>query len=103
MKKILDLNKTMSDIKNSILSGFLSGSLTAIIFQPFEYVKTRQQQPAPTGSTGKAHTKLIYIVNKTLVDPKNPNAYNLMQLSKFWSGLKPSLLRSIPVAAIYFR
>lgn len=98
----------MSDIKNSALSGVISGSLTAIIFQPFEYVKTKQQQPDSdqvkhAASQGiKRQLKLRQIIKSTLIDAQNPNKYNLFNLSKFWTGLTPSLYRSIPVAAIYF-
>jgi len=98
----------MPDIKNSALSGVISGSLTAIIFQPFEYVKTKQQQPdselvkSELSHGIKRQVKLRQIIEKTLIDSQNQNKYNLLNLSKFWTGLTPSLLRSIPVAAIYF-
>ena len=92
----------MADLKNSTLSGLLSGSLTALIFQPLEYLKTKQQQPDVKDMKTKRPTNIRDIIRLTLVDSTNPNKYNLLNLSKFWTGLKPSLLRSVPVAVIYF-
>ena len=35
-----------SKVKKSALSGMISGALASIIFQPLEFIKTKQQQPS---------------------------------------------------------
>ncbi len=82
-------------LTNSILSGVVSGSITALTFQPFEYVKTQLQKPQPT-----VHSRTIrQIIWQTLIENER---IKLSNIRRFWAGLSPSMLRSVPVAAIYF-
>ncbi len=98
-----------SNIKNSILSGLISGSITATTLQPFEYIKTKLQLPEkldPKRPSSNTATKtspnrtIRSIIRETLIaDGSKPN---LLNVKKFWTGLSPSLMRTIPVAGIYF-
>lgn len=85
-----------ADIKNSIISGVISGSLTALTFQPFEFVKTRLQQPE---YQVKGSQNISKILRDTLVVG---NRVRLDRAGLLFSGLSPSLVRSIPTAGIYF-
>lgn len=96
-----------ADLKNSILSGFISGTLTAITFQPFEFVKTRLQQPHhfdDSVKTNKNHLnkKNLSLIIKETLKIKDGGKFRLLNFTKFYAGLTPSLLRSIPTAGIYF-
>lgn len=90
----------------SILSGAISGSITAIAFQPLEFVKTKLQQPeystANNGSLKNNKRNINLIIRNTLIDNASNGKVNLLNLRKFWTGLSPSLLRSVPVAGFYF-
>lgn len=86
-----------NSLKNSIISGAISGSITAVTFQPFEYVKTQLQKPKKSNIE---QLNIRQIISQALID--DSNQFKLKHLAKFWSGLSPSLIRSVPVAAIYF-
>jgi solute carrier family 25 protein 38 len=93
-----------SKVKKSALSGIISGSLTAVIFQPLEFIKTKQQQPSEFDQIEnfKYQNRTIReIIHRTLRDAQT-NELRFSNLTKFWTGLTPSLYRSIPVSAIYF-
>ncbi len=96
-KKILDNNTLF----HSIFSGACSGALAAVLFQPLEYIKTKLQQPTFKYSfrSLKSHTIRQLIIITITDENQKVNHRNLV---KFWSGLTPSLLRSVPVAGIYF-
>lgn len=87
-----------STLKNSILSGAVSGSITALMFQPFEYVKTQLQQPKRIHHLTQSQT-IRHVINETLIENEK---FKVRNLTRFWSGLSPSLIRSVPVAGIYF-
>ena len=84
-----------TSLKNSILSGAISGSITALTFQPFEYVKTQLQKP----QTAAQSQTIRQIIRNALTENERFKPSNVR---RFWSGLSPSLLRSVPVAALYF-
>lgn len=89
-------------VKKSVLSGAISGCLTAIIFQPFEYVKTKLQQPSHA-KLKNVERSLQSIIRQTLIGKiEGVEKIRLSNLAKFWTGLSPSLIRSVPVAGIYF-
>ena len=91
-----------SNVKNSILSGIISGSITATTLQPLEYIKTQLQQPENTKNNQLNQKRNIrIIISDTMISNQNKKV-NLLNLSKFWSGLSPSIIRSIPVAGIFF-
>lgn len=93
-----DRSKTLV---NSILSGACSGGISAVLFQPLEYLKTKLQQPTFKYSFKSLKTytmKQLIII--TITDQNQQIKFN--NLKKFWSGLTPSLVRSVPVAGIYF-
>ncbi|CAF0871014.1 unnamed protein product [Brachionus calyciflorus] len=95
--------KNYSSLSNSVLSGAISGAFTALALQPLEYIKTKLQQPqfAKTNElsrSGKRNIKFIFEL--TLKNEKNQ--LNFLNAKKFWTGVTPSLMRSVPVAAFYF-
>jgi len=93
-----------SKVKQSALSGMISGSMTAIIFQPLEFIKTKQQQPREFNKIENIKNQnrtIRQIIFSTLADA-NTKEIRFLNLTKFWTGLTPSLFRSIPVSAIYF-
>ena len=87
-----------STLTNSILSGAVSGLITSLTFQPFEYIKTQLQQPKliQISTQSKSIRQIIYY---TLIEN---DKIKLKNISKFWAGLSPSFVRSVPVAGIYF-
>lgn len=86
-----------------LLSGCLSGLITCFLFQPFDLIKTRQQQQQkllPLGS-GKAllneaaQNKLsIHALVKQIL--KQDGALGL------WRGTVPTVLRNVPGMGLYF-
>lgn len=97
----IESSKNADTLKYSIISGAFSGGISAVLFQPLEYLKTKLQQPTFKYSfrSQKSHTfKQLIII--TITDEKQ--RLNYRNLPKFWSGLTPSLVRSVPVAGIYF-
>jgi hypothetical protein len=75
-----------ANIRNSIISGSLSGCLTAIIFQPFEFVKTKLQQPDLKNEIKiSQNRKIRLIIHSTLVC-KQTNKINFKNLGLFWNG-----------------
>lgn len=74
-------------LRNAVLSGAVSASITSVLFQPLEVIKTRLQQP-------HAHNRsILEVVKYTLKDNK---------ITVLWKGLSPALLRTVPVVSIYF-
>lgn len=94
-------NSSSSTLQSSIISGACSGGISSLLFQPLEYLKTKLQQPTLKESF-KANKSLTLkqLIKVTLTDENQKiNARNIL---KFYSGLTPSLIRSVPVAGIYF-
>jgi hypothetical protein len=78
--------KRESNIRNSIISGSISGCLTAIIFQPLEFVKTKLQQPDFKNEiTISQNRKIRLIIYSTLVS-KDTNKIIFRNLGLFWNG-----------------
>jgi solute carrier family 25 protein 38 len=89
----MEKKKKTADLKNSLISGIISGSITAFTFQPFEFVKTRLQQPETSRQN----------ISKILKDVLfKENQLRLLNIRLFYAGLRPSFYRSIPTAGIYF-
>jgi hypothetical protein len=108
-----------SNLKNTILSGCISGCITSISLQPLEFVKTRLQQPSTTKDTKPTIRNIIRNVllqnpnAKGHVDVLSPSSisgspysqnkqYNYSNIRILWTGLTPSLMRAVPVSVIYF-
>lgn len=93
-----------NNIRNSIISGAISGSITAVTLQPLEYIKTKLQQPDVDTkiSTINNKNRIRAIISYTLFKPEQSNLNVLNNMKKFWTGLTPSLMRSVPVAGMYF-
>lgn len=86
--------ESKSNTRNSIISGLISGTITAATLQPFEYVKTRLQQP-----NEQIKPTIRSVIRATLY---SDGRVSILGVSKLWSGLTPSLMRSAPVAALFF-
>jgi solute carrier family 25, member 38 len=99
-------NTKNHNLFNSIMSGAISGTITAIGLQPFEFVKTRLQQPTSSGAASATPTPTISsIIRSTIAEHsvvRGEKAIRLSNVTKLWTGLTPALIRAIPVAAIYF-
>ncbi|XKL66754.1 hypothetical protein PGB90_010174 [Kerria lacca] len=80
-----------SDILNSFILGSLSGTISALMFQPLDVVKTRLQHISKC-STG-THVSYFNIFK---------NIYNTQGITGFWKGLSPTLVRCIPGVGMYF-
>lgn len=91
-----------SNISYSILSGAISGSFSSVVFQPFEFIKTKLQQPefVQNSRLTPSNRNIKLIIRSTLLDSNNQ--IKLLNARKFWIGLTPSLLRAVPGAAFYF-
>lgn len=74
-------------LQNAMISGALTGSLTAILFQPLEFIKTQLQQPNNQNLSLFSLTRQILKTNSFLI---------------LWNGLTPSLIRTVPGVSIYF-
>jgi solute carrier family 25 protein 38 len=91
-----------SNVKNSIVSGLISGSITATTLQPFEFVKTKLQLPREMNSRAFEQQRTIRgILCHTVLDSKT-NKISFLNARKLWTGLTPSLMRTVPVAGVYF-
>lgn len=77
--------------KTAIISGTLSGCITATLFQPLELVKTRLQQAAIKNTDD--HRKPIDLIFKI---------YKNEGFKGYWNGLTPAIYRATPVVAMYF-
>ena len=82
-----------SQLAYSIMSGALSGSLTALLFQPFDFVKTRLQQPIDSSQstqTLSAKSRQIRTVIERVLktNPNDPACHrrSLLNLTRMWSG-----------------
>ena len=86
-----------STLKNSVIAGTISGLLTATLFQPLEFLKTKLQQPDFVHLSKSK--KISHILSNTLKDQNDK--IQLRNITKLWIGLWPSLFRSVPVAGLY--
>lgn len=77
-------------VLKSFLAGSLSGTCSALLFQPLDLVKTRVQSSV---STGKGHTGIVSVVINVL---KQENITGL------WRGVVPTITRCVPGVGIYF-
>ncbi|GAB1610057.1 mitochondrial glycine transporter A-like isoform X2 [Argonauta hians] len=77
-------------ICKSFLAGSLSGTCSALLFQPLDLVKTRLQSPI---KTSEGRLSVVSVVTHVL---KQDNITGL------WRGLAPTIARSVPGIGIYF-
>ncbi|XP_076447325.1 mitochondrial glycine transporter B-like [Babylonia areolata] len=78
-----------SPVMKSFLAGALSGSLSTLLLQPLDLVKTRLQSPVYIGT----NTGMMHVV------------INVVRQEKFlalWNGVWPSLMRCAPGVGLYF-
>jgi len=86
----LSNRKRNASLAGAFFAGAASGCCSTVLFQPFDVVKTRQQECVAGGAK-----------RRTMV-------YTFTSLSKsegllsLWSGLAPSLWRCVPGVALYF-
>ena len=89
MKKSTSNSQSEPKMENSVLKAFsagaLSGTCSTVILQPLDLIKTRIQQ-SPNSS--------LYQVAKVIVRSDG--------ISGFWTGLTPSLWRTVPGIGLYF-
>ncbi|XP_012251641.1 mitochondrial glycine transporter-like [Athalia rosae] len=90
-KQDMKLSDKQSVLK-SFVAGSCSGTVTTILFQPLDLIKTRLQSRI-TPQLGAPSTGMvdiaIYIV-------RNDNVFGL------WKGITPSLIRVVPGVGLYF-
>lgn len=82
--------KRNASLAGAFFAGAASGCCSTILFQPFDVVKTRQQECLATGA--KRRTMLYTF---TSLGKKEG-------LLSLWSGFVPSLWRCVPGVALYF-
>lgn len=90
-KKVTELLSGHSSLQ-SFLAGSISGSVSTILFQPFDLVKTRLQN-ANTTASNLTTNRLVPIVSQLVKDE---------QILGLWRGTTPSLLRCVPGVGLYF-
>jgi len=98
-------NKASSTFK-SFISGSVTGTITCILFQPLDLVKTNLQlQPVSAVST-VLHTNAQAAVKPVLTKNGIVNTItDVVQRESFkglWRGLTPSLYRTVPGIGMYF-
>ena len=93
----MEKTNNASTLKNSVIAGTISGLLTATLFQPLEYLKTKLQQPDFVHLSKSK--KISHIIFNALKDQNE--RIQLKNITKLWIGLWPSLFRSVPVAGLY--
>jgi solute carrier family 25, member 38 len=70
-----------------MISGAITGSITAILFQPLEFIKTQLQQP---------NNQNVSLLNLTRQNLRTKSFFVL------WNGLTPSIIRTVPGVSVYF-
>ncbi|XP_057311165.1 mitochondrial glycine transporter B-like isoform X1 [Hydractinia symbiolongicarpus] len=79
----------------SFLAGSLSGTLSCVLFQPLDLLKTRLQMASPISVLQKksSQSNMISIVYNVIRTEKVPG---------LWRGVIPSLYRTVPGVGMYF-
>uniref|UniRef100_A0AC34QTP6 Mitochondrial carrier protein n=1 Tax=Panagrolaimus sp. JU765 TaxID=591449 RepID=A0AC34QTP6_9BILA len=85
MKNDHDRLQSSKTITDSLLFGSVSGTITAILLQPLDRIKTLMQEQHRLGLYGT--TKRV-IIEEGIV--------------QFWRGLTPTLIRVVPGLSLYF-
>ena len=89
MEKSSKNRQSEPKMANSVLATFaagaLSGTCSTVILQPFDLIKTRIQQSPNTS---------LYQAAKVIVKTEG--------ISGFWTGVTPSLWRTVPGIGLYF-
>eukprot|EP00092_Neocalanus_flemingeri_P018477 GFUD01019996.1.p1 GENE.GFUD01019996.1~~GFUD01019996.1.p1 ORF type:complete len:220 (+),score=62.42 GFUD01019996.1:255-914(+) len=86
IKETKPVSSTISSpILRSFLAGALSGTCSTVLLQPLDLIKTRlQQSPNP-----RVWTEVRYVAT-------------VEGISGFWTGVTPSLWRTVPGIGLYF-
>ena len=83
-----------SPIVKAFLAGSLSGTCSAVLFQPLDLVKTRLQQSGNrVGHEAGRSEMMLATINQVI---KNDNILGL------WRGMVPSIARCVPGVGVYF-
>lgn len=95
--KLQDINHDQSLFKQypaikSFLAGSLSGTISTVLFQPLDLVKTRLQNPS---------TRAIYSRNGGMVTVFT-SIVQEEQIRGLWKGMVPSITRCVPGVGLYF-
>ena len=89
----------------SFLSGASSGVITCILFQPMDLVKTRLQMTSSfivNGSILNANAAAGGILQRNCIASIISNVVRSDSFLGLWSGLRPSLYRTVPGVGMYF-
>ncbi|XP_075232119.1 mitochondrial glycine transporter-like isoform X2 [Lycorma delicatula] len=84
-----------SPVVKSFIAGSFSGTVSAVLFQPLDLLKTRIQSGQTNTLYGTSHCNLtsLNLISKIL---QNENLFAL------WKGITPSVARCVPGVGIYF-
>ncbi|KAI5692250.1 hypothetical protein M8J76_009564 [Diaphorina citri] len=83
-----------SPILHALLSGSISGTVSTILLQPLDVIKTRlQSNHVRHQSTKDSRVGLVKITRDIIVEEK---------VATLWRGLTPSLWRTVPGVSLYF-
>lgn len=93
-KRITELLSGHPTLK-TFLAGSISGTVSTLLFQPFDLVKTRLQNVGPTTSStpSLSTNRLIPMISQVVKDE---------QIIGLWRGTNASLLRCVPGVGLYF-
>jgi len=81
----------MSNVKQNLFSGAVSGLTSTICLQPFDLLKTRTQQG--DGTSQPRNTAFVLRTSQDIVAKDG--------LKGLWRGTAPSLIRNVPGLALY--
>lgn len=87
---------SMSPVVKAFLAGSLSGTVSTVLFQPLDLVKTRIQSGQMTSVHGsKSHSGISSLSVLSRILQKE-------HLSGLWRGMTPSIARCVPGVGLYF-
>ena len=125
LTNLLILRLSAHPVVKSFISGSVSGFCSTVLFQPFDLVKTRLQEP--TNTLDKQRTQTSKIVFKNDLDNAKSSSSSHQRGSRaetsckklkmssivlqvvrddgvlgLWRGVTPSLARTVPGVGLYF-
>lgn len=86
-----------NSVIKSLVSGSISSSLTTIIYQPLDLLKTRIQLQDGSIKTADGRTIILGRVTKSAL-----NLFRGKGLLSLWEGTGASLIRSVPGVGLYY-